>query len=117
MSIPLKECVCLFTYILTYTYFAIYTGDELRAHAKRGTELGKEAKKYIDAGCFVPDEIVTSFVKSRLRQEDVKQRGCLLDGFPRTTDQANKLLKCFDVDRFIFIDVPNSVLVEVLERR
>lgn len=65
----------------------ISTGDILRAAVKNQTELGLEAKKYMDAGDLVPDELVIGLVKERLQDEDT-QAGFILDGFPRTSMQA-----------------------------
>lgn len=68
----------------------ISTGDIFRANIKNGTELGKKAKTYMDQGLLVPDELVVDLVKDRLQQDDCKN-GFLLDGFPRTIFQAEKL--------------------------
>ena len=82
----------------------ISTGDALRANIKNGTELGKFAKSYIDQGLLVPDEVVIGIVADRIQQDDCK-KGFLLDGFPRTTHQAEELAKLTDVDYVINIDV------------
>lgn len=68
----------------------ISTGDIFRAAIKEGTPLGVEAKRYIDGGQLVPDEVVIGIVKERLLKDDC-QSGFLLDGFPRTVPQANAL--------------------------
>ena len=68
----------------------ISTGDIFRANVSEGTELGVEAKKYMDAGDLVPDEVTIGMVKDRLAQEDAGD-GFLLDGFPRTVRQAEVL--------------------------
>lgn len=68
----------------------ISTGDAFRLAMSQGTELGKKAKEYVDAGKLVPDEITNGIVKERLLQEDC-QGGFLLDGFPRTLSQAEAL--------------------------
>ncbi|GFR38830.1 adenylate kinase [Insulibacter thermoxylanivorax] len=68
----------------------ISTGDAFRAAMKQGTELGKLAKQYVDAGKLVPDEVTIGIVRDRLQHEDCKQ-GFLLDGFPRTISQAEAL--------------------------
>lgn len=68
----------------------ISTGDIFRAAIKGGTPLGREAKRYLDAGELVPDEIVIGIVTQRLAEEDTK-KGFLLDGFPRTIPQADAL--------------------------
>jgi adenylate kinase len=69
---------------------AISTGDIFRAHVKGGTPLGIEAKKYMDAGDFVPDSVTNEMVRSRLSQDDV-DNGFLLDGYPRTAAQIDYL--------------------------
>jgi adenylate kinase len=68
----------------------ISTGDILRKAAAAGTDLGKEAKKYMDAGNLVPDEVVIGLVRERLKEPDCKD-GYILDGFPRTVNQAQTL--------------------------
>src|SRR5256885_13657236 len=68
----------------------ISTGDIFRANVSGGTDLGKLAKKYMDAGDLVPDEVTIAMVRDRLAQDDAKA-GFLLDGFPRTIGQANEL--------------------------
>ena len=73
-----------------YSIPHISTGDIFRANIKNGTELGKKAKTYMDQGLLVPDELVVDLVKDRLQQDDCKN-GFLLDGFPRTIFQAEKL--------------------------
>ncbi|KAK6942236.1 hypothetical protein RJ641_027613 [Dillenia turbinata] len=69
----------------------ISTGDLLRAEVSAGTEIGNKAKEYMNTGRLVPDEIVTEMVTSRLMQEDAKEKGWLLDGYPRTFAQAQSL--------------------------
>ncbi|CAE8597663.1 unnamed protein product [Polarella glacialis] len=94
-----------------YDFVHLSTGDVFRDLAKRGTELGLRAKEFMDKGCFVPDEMVLSLVKDRLGQADVKERGCLLDGFPRTADQAEALLKEVKVEGVILLRAPDKTLV------
>ncbi len=94
----------------------ISTGDMFRAAIKEGTELGKKAKACIDAGNLVPDEITVGIVKERLAQDDCK-KGFILDGFPRTVDQADALSKILvelglSLQSVINITVPSSDLVE-----
>jgi len=74
----------------TYHIPQISTGDILREALKQGTPLGVEAKKYMDQGLLVPDDLVVKIVEERLQQEDCKP-GFILDGFPRTVAQAEAL--------------------------
>ena len=94
----------------------ISTGDIFRANIKEGTDLGKEAKAYMDKGLLVPDELVVSIVKDRLTKDDCKE-GFLLDGFPRTVNQAQALdseLHKMDtkLDRVININASAEILIE-----
>ena len=86
----------------------ISTGDILRSEIKQQTKLGLEAKKYMDAGQLVPDEVVIGIVASRLTQPDCKN-GFLFDGFPRTLPQAEALAEKVDIEIAINIDVPETV--------
>lgn len=90
----------------------ISTGDMLRAAIKAGTELGIEAKKVMDAGQLVSDELIIELVKERCSQDDCA-KGFLLDGFPRTIPQADALKESgLDIDYVIEFDVPDEVIVE-----
>ena len=73
------------------------TGDIFRDLATRGTELGLQVKEHMDRGCFVPDNVTIELIKERLGHPDVKKYGALLDGFPRTPEQAEVLTKHFQV--------------------
>ena len=75
-----------------YEIIHLSTGDILRAELSAKTELGKKAKKYMDAGELVPDELLLTMMEQRLQQDDC-ERGYLLDGFPRTIPQAEGLTK------------------------
>ena len=93
----------------------IATGDIFRAELKNETELGKKIKKYMDNGLLVPDEVVIEIVENRLSQDDAKN-GAVLDGFPRTENQAQALdtaLEKMDtkLDKVINIEVDKSILV------
>ena len=70
----------------------ISTGDMLRANVKEQTDLGKQAKEYMDAGELVPDDLIVAMAGERLQEEDALD-GFILDGFPRTIDQAEALDK------------------------
>ncbi len=69
----------------------ISTGDVFRAAVRSGSEFGKKAKEYLDAGDLVPDEVVIGVVEERLTHDDTTHRGFILDGFPRTVTQAESL--------------------------
>jgi len=102
-----------------YGFVHLSTGDMLRAAIESGTELGKIAKKYMDSGSLVPDDLVIDMLKERLREEDCKKYGWLLDGFPRTTSQAQALLESkIYPDLILILDVPESELIRrVVGRR
>ncbi len=74
-----------------YGIVHISTGDIFRANLKGNTPLGQKAKEYMDKGLLVPDDLTVEMVKDRLEQEDVKANGYMLDGFPRTLNQAAAL--------------------------
>ena len=95
------------------------TGDMLRAAVAAGTDVGKQAKDFMDAGKLVPDEIMIGIVKDRLIEPDCVKSGWLLDGFPRTPAQAEALVNAgISADCFIFLNVPHDILVErVVGRR
>ena len=77
-----------------YGLLHISTGDMFREAVKEGTPLGKEAKSYMDAGKLVPDEVTIGIVRERLSKDDCK-KGFILDGFPRTVEQADALAEIF----------------------
>ena len=94
------------------------TGDILRAAVKECTPLGIKAKEFMDSGRLVPDELIIDVICSRLLQEDCMERGWLLDGFPRTAEQAFALQRAgMEPDHFILLDVPEDVLVDRVEGR
>ncbi len=97
------------------------TGDLFRDHARRQTELGATAKRYLDKGEYVPDELTVSMVRERLRQIPAARR-IMFDGFPRTIAQAQALdglLREFDrrVGGVILLEVPRDELTSRLTRR
>ncbi|MEJ2091374.1 MAG: adenylate kinase [Syntrophobacterales bacterium] len=107
--------------IKKYQIPQISTGDILRAAVKEGTEMGKKAKEYMDAGKLVPDEVVIGIIKDRLKEPDC-QKGFILDGFPRTVPQAEALEKVLSgmgkkVDHVVSIDVDEEELVTRLTGR
>lgn len=99
----------------------ISTGDILRAAVKDKTPLGEKAKRYMDAGELVPDEVVIGIIDQRVAEADCSN-GFLLDGFPRTVGQATALTKVLDerkvkIDHVLDISVPADLLVKRLTGR
>jgi adenylate kinase len=95
----------------------ISTGDMLRAAVKAGTPLGIEAKKVMDAGGLVSDDIIIGLVKDRLQQDDCKS-GYMFDGFPRTIPQADAMKDAgVPIDFVLEIDVPDSEIIERMSGR
>jgi adenylate kinase len=99
----------------------IATGDMLRANVKEQTDLGKKAKEYMDAGDLVPDDLIVAMARDRLSQDDA-QDGFILDGFPRTIDQAKVLDdQLTDLGRRVtaalLIDVPDEEVIRRLSGR
>ena len=95
----------------------ISTGDMLRAAVKAGTPLGLAAKKVMDAGGLVSDDLIIGLVKDRLKESDCAN-GYLFDGFPRTTPQADAMKDAgVGIDYVLEIDVPDSAIVERMSGR
>ena len=100
----------------------ISTGDMFRAAMANQTEMGVLAKSFIDKGELVPDEVTNGIVKERLAQDDIKEKGFLLDGFPRTIEQAHALDQILvdlglKLEGVINIEVDPSCLLERLSGR
>jgi adenylate kinase len=98
----------------------ISTGDMFRAAVKGGTEFGRKAKEFMDAGELVPDDVVIGVVRERLDQDDTKERGFCLDGFPRTVAQAEaleELLAPRGLDLVLDLEVPTDVVLHRLATR
>jgi len=99
----------------------VSTGDIFRANIKNGTELGMEAKKYMDQGLLVPDELTVKILLDRVAQADC-EKGYVLDGFPRTIPQAEVLDKALTelgdaIDYAINVDVPDENIVKRMSGR
>lgn len=99
----------------------VSTGDIFRANIKNGTELGMEAKKYMDQGLLVPDELTVKILLDRVAQTDC-EKGYVLDGFPRTIPQAEVLDKALSelgdsIDHAINVDVPDENIVRRMSGR
>lgn len=107
--------------VAEYGITHISTGDIFRHNIKNETELGKKVKSYLDKGQLVPDELTIDLVWDRLSKDDCK-KGFLLDGFPRTINQAEALQKGLEerglkLDKVINIDIDKNILVKRLSGR
>lgn len=102
--------------IKTLNIPSISTGDLLRNSIAAGTAVGLEAKKYMDEGKLVPTEIVLKMLKERIAQDDTKN-GYILDGFPRSLEQAELLEDIADIDLCLYLDVDKSVIVNRIAGR
>ena len=99
----------------------ISTGDMFREQIKNETELGKEANEYISKGLLVPDELTIRIVKDRLSQPDTES-GVILDGFPRTIEQAKELSKIMQekgkkIDLVPELKIPDEVIIQRIINR
>ncbi|MDD5246805.1 MAG: adenylate kinase [Candidatus Omnitrophica bacterium] len=99
----------------------ISTGDLLRGNVSAGTELGKQAKAYMEKGALVPDELVTGMLRERFNQDDIKN-GFILDGYPRTIKQAESLdrlleEKAIKIDKVFYLDTGEKVIIQRLSGR
>jgi adenylate kinase family enzyme len=105
--------------VLQYGLVHISVGDLLREQVADGTAAGLKAKDFMESGNLVPDEVVVEMVVSRLSQDDAQTSGWLLDGYPRSSSQAEAIVKENIVpDIFLLINVPDEVIVErVVGRR
>ena len=100
---------------------AISTGDIFRRNVAEGTELGRQAKVFLDAGEYVPDSLTNALVRDRLSQPDARA-GFVLDGYPRTTDQVAELDRILEdagtrLDAVVLLTVDADVIVTRLKRR
>lgn len=98
----------------------ISTGDILRAAVREGTEFGKKAQELMDAGELLPDDVIVGIIDERLDRDDTRTRGFILDGFPRTTTQAEELLRITaprGIDLAINLEVPRDVVLRRLASR
>lgn len=101
--------------VAKYGVAHISTGDILRANIKAGTELGKKAKSFVDAGGLVPDDVIVAMMRRRLAEDDCR-KGFILDGFPRTVPQAEALASLLaemgiSLDGVILLDVDDETVV------
>ena len=96
---------------------AVSTGNIIRAALKAGTEMGLKAKSFMDAGQFVPDDVVIGIIKDRLKEKDC-ENGFILDGFPRTIPQAQALEDMgVDIDKVLDIEVPDEKITARMSGR
>lgn len=92
------------------------TGEMLRANIKAETELGKQAKGFIDAGELVPDQLVIDMLRERISQDDCKN-GVIFDGFPRTVTQAQVLDTFVKIDHVINLEIPDEAIIDRMKGR
>ena len=97
-----------------FGYTRLSTGDMLREAVRNKTELGLKAKEYMDAGALVPNDLIIGLMNEKIKEVS---GGVLLDGFPRTVEQADALGKVMDVDLALDFDVPDEVLISRLTQR
>ncbi len=94
----------------------ISTGDLFREEIKKGTELGKKAKEFMDKGNLVPDDITTNMLKKRLSQKDCRN-GFIIDGYPRNINQAKALETITKIDKIINFVAPDKTVIDRLSGR
>jgi adenylate kinase len=94
----------------------IAMGDIFRESVKKDTELGRKVRSYVEKGALVPDEVVIEVLKDRLSQVP-KEKGFLLDGFPRTIEQAKTLEGITKLDVILLLDVPDDIIIQRLSSR
>ncbi|MFP4116487.1 MAG: adenylate kinase family protein [Candidatus Aenigmatarchaeota archaeon] len=93
----------------------IATGDMFREAVKKDTELGNKVEEYLDKGELVPDELVNEVVREKLKEMGME--GFILDGYPRTVEQAKFLENLVDIDALILLDVTDEIIIERLSSR
>jgi adenylate kinase len=103
-----------------YVVAHVSTGDILRAAVRDGTEFGLKAKAVMDAGDLIPDDVMVGIIQERMRRDDIRTRGFVLDGFPRTVGQAESLRRLLEpagLDAAINLEVPRELVVARLASR
>ncbi len=105
-----------------YGFYHISTGELLREHIAKGTELGKIADSYISQGHLIPDELMLSIIDVLLDSPEVKGKNIIFDGFPRTVNQAKEIEKLLErrgdkIDAVIGLEVPDELLVDRMLKR
>ncbi len=99
-----------------YKLAYISTGDMLREEVSKGTELGNKAKSIMASGGLVSDELIIAIVQERIKQDDC-ENGFILDGFPRTEVQAEKLDEMVHIDKAIYINAPDDLMLKRITAR
>lgn len=99
-----------------YNIPQISTGDMFRACVKEESELGKKVKSILESGALVPDEVTIEIVRERLLKDDCKN-GFILDGFPRTVNQAKALENISQIDKAVLVELDNNIIIERLSSR
>ena len=94
----------------------ISTGDILREEVKKGSELGKLAKSYMDAGKLLPDDVIIKIIQKRLEESDCR-KGYIFDGFPRTINQAKMLDEISNIEAAIYLKCDDDILIKRLSGR
>ncbi|MCL1936648.1 MAG: adenylate kinase [Defluviitaleaceae bacterium] len=94
----------------------ISTGDIMRKHIKDETDIGLKIKQKLETGSYVDDTLTSEILKSRIFKDDVKN-GFILDGFPRTINQANILSEMVAIDKVIFLNVDNDIVIDRISSR
>lgn len=95
----------------------IATGDLLRRAVREGTELGKQARSYMDRGELVPYELVVKLIQGQIARQANGRDGYVLDGFPRNREQAEALERITSIDRAVLIDIPRDEVIRRLSAR
>lgn len=98
-----------------YGFEHVSSGDKLRDHIEKQTDLGREVKSYLNEGKLVPDDVMINFMVTELKQ--VENKPWLLDGFPRTVTQANALWEVKPVDIVLNLVVPFEVIIDRVKNR
>ena len=99
-----------------YGLLHVSTGDILREEIAKQTQIGKEANELMQKGLFVPDQLIIEMVKTRLEKDDAKA-GFILDGFPRTINQYHSMQGLIEIDKVVFLDCDNNILIDRLTSR
>ena len=100
-----------------YGYGHISTGDLLREEIKNGTEIGKQAESLMKEGKFVSDDVIIELIKNRITKSDC-ENGYILDGFPRSREQAEALREIADIDAVFVLEIPSDVIIKrIMSRR